>query len=352
MSGSVLAIRPRALGDVVLLTPALRALHCGHPGAALDVVTDARYAALVEGLPGVRTVWRLPRAAAGVLALARELRRTGYAIAVDFFGNPTSAFLAAASGARRRVGWDVRGRGAAYHVRVPRNPAVPPAVAGSRAREYSAVSQVRLALAAGGVEDGLHPAIPLPPGAREEGARLLARAGVREPARAIGLVAAGSWPTKTWPASHAGLLARDLISRGHEVVAIAGPGEERVVATLARVAPAIAVPPPCDVAAMVGMISHLRALTGLDSGPRHVAVALGVPTFAWFGPTHPDNWTPDDPRHGVWWTGLPCRGCNRTHCPHWNCMPGLDPADAAERVTRHLEAHARIAADLGSAAGA
>ena len=59
MSGAVVAIRPRTLGDVVLLTPALRALHRGHPQRPLEVVTEPRYASLFEGLPQVARVWPL-----------------------------------------------------------------------------------------------------------------------------------------------------------------------------------------------------------------------------------------------------------------------------------------------------
>jgi len=71
------------------------------------------------------------------------------------------------------------------------------------------------------------------------------------------------------------------------------------------------------------------------------AAALGIPTFAWFGPTHPDTWQPPGERHGHWRTSLPCRGCDRTRCPHWNCLPGLAGADAAARVLAHLARHVR-----------
>ena len=61
--------------------------------------------------------------------------------------------------------------------------------------------------------------------------------------------------------------------------------------------------------------------------------------FAWFGPTHPDTWNPPGPRHGYWWSDLPCRGCDRTECPHWSCLPALEPGTAARRVLEHLEHH-------------
>ena len=99
--------------------------------------------------------------------------------------------------------------------------------------------------------------------------------------------------------------------------------------------------PPCDVGTLAAVIERLGAVVGTDSGPRHLAAALGRTTFAWFGPTHPDTWNPRGERHGFWWTDLPCRGCDRTRCPHWSCLPALEPPVAAGLVLGHLERHGR-----------
>lgn len=345
--GAVLAIRLRALGDVVLTTPALRALKRGHPGDALEVVTEPRYAPLLEGAEGVDRVWPVERTARASLELARRLRRRRYDLAVDFFGNPRSAFLARASGATTRAGYALRGRARAYHVRVART--LPPAPG---RREYAAATHLRLAEAVGGIGDGLDVRLPLGPRAGSEADAVLERAGIGSPGRCVGLVAAGTWPTKTWPVSHAAALARSLMAAGRPVLLIAGPGEERVSRAVVSLAPGVRVLPSCGVSTLVAVLARLGAVVGTDSGPRHVAAAFGVPTVAWFGPTHPDTWTPPGPRHASWWTSLPCRGCDRTSCPHWNCMPGLAPADAAELVRSHLERHAGTAADLGPAARA
>ena len=347
MSGEILAIRPRALGDVVLTTPALRALHRGHPDAVLEVATELRYAALLEGLPAVGRVLSMGRDRDATAQLAGEIRRRRYAKVVDFFCNPRTALLTWASGARQTFGYDVRGRRFAYRIRVPRDPDR----AGER-REYAAATHVRLACAAGGVEDGLEARVSFPASAGVEAERLLDRAGVREPGRALGLVAAGTWRTKTWPASHAASFARAVRAAGRELLLLAGPGEERLTAFFARFVPELRVLPPCDVGALAAVISRLGGVVGTDSGPRHLAAALGVPTFAWFGPTHPDNWTPAGPEHAVWWTSLPCRGCGRTSCQHWNCLPGLHPERAADLALQHFERHARTTADLGPAARA
>jgi len=347
MAEAVLAIRPRTLGDVVLTTPALRALQRGHPDAALEVVTEARYAPLLEGLPGVERVWALERSTAATLALARALGRRRYRVAVDFFGNSRTAFLALASRAKLTAGYDLRGRGLAYQRRVPRSLSPAPG-----RREYAAATHVRLALAAGGREDGLETRIAIPPAAHARAAELLGARAAAGGAGTIGLVAAGTWATKTWPASHAALLARRLIEAGRRVLLLGGPGEHALAARLAALAPGIETLPPCDVATLAAVIARLAAVVGTDSGPRHLAAALGIPSFAWFGPTHPDTWSPPGALHGAWWSELPCRGCDRTVCPHWNCMPGLTPDHAARLVLGHLEVHGRSPSDLGPAARA
>jgi ADP-heptose:LPS heptosyltransferase len=255
--------------------------------------------------------------------------------------------LTAASGASITAGFDVRGRRYAYRVRAPRDAPGP----GGR-REHASTAHLRLARAVGGAPVDAAPHVALGALAKVQAGALFGRAGVGRPERTIGLVAAGTWGTKTWPLSHAVSLANRLRDAGHEVLLISGPGEEGVAAAMVRLAPGLAVLPPCDVAGLAAVIARLEAVVGTDSGPRHLAAALEVPTFAWFGPTHPDTWQPPGPRHGYWQTALPCRGCDRTSCPHWNCLPGLDPAGAAARVLGHLEGLSGEASALRAAAGA
>lgn len=336
MTAPVVAVRLRALGDVTLCTAAFASLAAGFPGAPLHVVTEARFAPLLEGQPGITQVWPLERSTAGTLRTLSALRSLRPALAVDFFGNPRSAVIARGSGARTVWGYDMRGRERLYHHTVPR--VVHP---GGDRREYAAGSLVRLARAAGGSDVPAFPHLVLTPRARAAGEGVLASAGVTDPARTVALVAAGSWASKTWPLSHAASLALRLHAAGHPVVALGGPGEEGVLRRLAALAPGTPTLSAPDVAALAGAIAPLRALVGTDSGPRHLAIAFGVPTYTWFGPAHPDAWTPADPAHGYWRTSLPCRACERTRCAHWNCLPSLSPATAAALVLAHLEQHPR-----------
>jgi ADP-heptose:LPS heptosyltransferase len=332
----LLAIRLRALGDVVLTTPALHALKRGHPDAQLEVVTDPRYAPLLEACEAVDRVWRLERSHRATLGLIGLLRRRRYRLAVDFFGNPRSALLTAASGARLTAGYDLRVRRLAYRVRVPRERSPAPG-----RREYAAAVHLRLAAAVGGSPGGTAPRLTLPSALLAAGERALAEAGIHEPHIAVGLVAAGSWPTKTWPLANAVLLARRLLREGLPVVLLAGPGEQSATAALRAGVAGLAVLPPGEVGTLAGVVARLAAVVGTDSGPRHLAAALDVPTFAWFGPQHPDPWSPPGERHGFWQTDLPCRACDRIRCPHWSCLPALSADRAAELVLGHLRTHGR-----------
>lgn len=339
--GAIVAIRPRAMGDVVLTTPALRSLATGSPGAALHVVTESRFAPLLEGLPWIARVWRIERTDASTRETLGGLRGLRPALAVDFFGNTRSAVLARGSGAAQVWGYDLRGRRHAYHHVVPREQRFP----GGR-REHASAVHVRLARAAGGAEVSLEPQVAVSAGARARASEVLAGADVTDASRTVGLVAAGSWPTKMWPLSHSAILARRLREAGHDVLLLAGPGEDAVTRRVQALAPGVRVMPHCGVDVLAAVIERLRAVVGTDSGPRHLASALGVPSFAWFGPTHPDTWNPPGEAHGYWRTDLPCRACDRTRCPHWNCLPGLSAERGSELVLAHLARHARGARDV------
>jgi len=126
---------------------------------------------------------------------------------------------------------------------------------------------------------------------------------------------------------------------GRPVLLLAGPGEDAVTHAVRDLVPGLPILPPCGVGTLAAVVARLGAVIGNDSGPMHLAAAFGVPTFAWFGPTHPDTWTAPEPRHAVWRSSVPCRACDRTACPHWNCLPELVPERAAELVGEHLRLH-------------
>ncbi|MBI5168878.1 MAG: glycosyltransferase family 9 protein [Candidatus Eisenbacteria bacterium] len=329
---TVVVVRPRALGDLILVTPAWRALAAA--GHAVHAVTEARFTPLLQGMPWLAGVHAIERTNLSTVTTLRTLRKLKPAMAVDFFGNVRTAVLAKGCGAPVVWGFDLRGRKHFYTHTVPRELRF-----GADGREYAVDVHMRLALAAGGVEAGRRPEIMVGSTAAAAAERLLAEAGVREPGRTVGVVASGTSQVRALPVAHSAVLARGLMEAGYEVLLITGPGEAGLTRRFVAVAPGARVLPPCGVAELAAVVQRLRAVVGTNSGPQHMAGAFDVASFAFFGPLHPDTWSPRGPRHAYWRTDVPCRACDRTECAHWHCMTRISPGEAADRVLEHLRSH-------------
>ena len=124
----ILITRLRFIGDVVLTTPVIRALRKRYPASEIFYLAEHGPVDILDGHPDLNGLIRLDRARIdGLPSVARfmahirflaELRARGFDLVIDLFGNPRSALLTLATGARIRVGWDVRVRAAVYNVKI------------------------------------------------------------------------------------------------------------------------------------------------------------------------------------------------------------------------------------------
>ena len=282
----ILIVRLRSLGDLVLETPVIAALHDWRPDLQISILAEPRFAAVFEGNPAVCDVI-LSR---GFLETARELRRHRFPVAFNQHGGPRSALLTAASGARTRVGWKGFQFSFLYNVRapdamefygtpivhavehrisqfywtgLPRGP-IP------RARvfpEEDAVASVGRALAGKGIAAGASYAV-LQPGARS--------------------------PKMRWPAAKFAELARWLRSdRGiFSVVNLAG-GDAEVAADVRReMRNSSIILEALGVRELIALIAGAKLFVGNDSGPAHLAAASACPAVVIYGPTNPAQWHP------------------------------------------------------------
>ncbi|HUK18171.1 MAG TPA: glycosyltransferase family 9 protein [Bryobacteraceae bacterium] len=264
----ILAVRLGAMGDIVHTLPAVAVLKRAHPGANLTWVVEPQWAALLEGNPFVDRVLLLRRgSAAGLMESWRDLRAARFDFAVDFQGLLKSAVVAAAARPARIFGFDaaqLRERAAAlfYTDRI----ATTCAHVVDRNCEL-----VGHALAPGRAL-ACPPSFPLPPG-RPEGA-------LPEGGFVLASPLAG-WPSKQWPAGHYQALARRLRRERNLPLVLNG----REAAHLPAMEGALP-----HVSGLPGLIFATRrasAVVGVDSGPMHIAAALGKPGVAIFGPTDP-----------------------------------------------------------------
>src|SRR6266699_3059274 len=112
---NILLVRLRLIGDVVFTTPAIRAIRRRYPDAKISYIVEEEAAPVVRGNPHVDEVIvavspHAPGRLRADLGLIRRLRRERYDLAIDFHCGPRSSLLTWASGAPRRIGFDVMGR--------------------------------------------------------------------------------------------------------------------------------------------------------------------------------------------------------------------------------------------------
>ena len=327
-----LVVAPGWVGDAVMAEPVFRAL--ADSGRELAVLAKRPLQPLLALLPGV--VEAVDRAADA--ATVAELRARGFAEAVVLPNSFRSAKLVRDAGIPRR--WGYRGDW--------RAPLLEPAVARPRGRRPQ-VEDYRELLVAMGVAPPeswtprLEPSDTLLERGQERLARARVEAGAPPRPPIVGLFPGAEWgPSKRWPMRSFAELSRELRRRlpAARQVILAGPKEVwlavRVHEETGKLHPVVG--PELDLAALAGVVAHLDLLVTNDSGPMHLAAALGVPCVALFGPTDPRRTAPAGEGHQVLHRDLWCSPCFRRHCPllHHRCLRGIPPAEVAAAVERRL----------------
>jgi heptosyltransferase-1 len=354
---NVVALRLRALGDVLATLDALRALKEADPEREVTYVVDSRFHPLLENEPYIDRLLpsppkvRNPRDLAAFVRYVRDLRRLRPGTVLDFHSNARSAFLTSLSGAKRRVGYDVKIRKVAYNVVEPRADVVTGAGASHAGADVprdrieffnSAESALRMARHAGAArrEAASLPELRVDEEAIRRGAELLIEAGLPgeavAAAAAVGVNPGRSYPSKAWPETSFVELSRALADRGRPVVVLWGPGEEEAAARIASGAGrGVWMGPAVALEELPGLLRNLSYVVTIDSGLKHLAVCSRVPTVTIFGSTSPREWHIGTERDGYLWKGYSCSPCRRLGCPMGApCMGDIRPDDVLSEIGR------------------
>ena len=342
----------REIGDVVFTTPAIRALRQRFPDAHITYIVEPAAAPVVAGNPHLSSVVvsRGRRGLHGVLddlTLVRRIRAEHYDLVIDFHSGPRSSLIAWLSGAPRRIGYDVPGRGWMYTTRVARPRGIRPRHA--VANQWDLLDALGIAMP----DRSQSPAEMLADvRAADAVSARLSSLGVDRGHELIVLHVSAGNPFRRWPpAAFASLIAMLLHQHPHRrIVVISGPSENDAAARVIAQAQASVdvadrdrVLPPQEFT-----LEELRALMdraalyiGGDSGPMHIASTSSVPIVGLYGPTLPvrsEPWrAPQWPSEAAEVDGLACRPCDQHVCVHgdFRCLTGLAPEqvlDAAERA--------------------
>ena len=325
----VLILRFSALGDVILTSPAIEALRSAWPQTRILYAVKARLAPVVQHNPNVDEVIPvLPDESP--FALGMRLRKMGVGVVLDLHDKLRSKVLRLLLPGPHVV-WHKRDFLETVAVKVVRR-RPPPARTFLADRYHAAVEQlVGRPLPRGRLS------LFLSPGAVERADRKLRAQGVDPDRPMLGMSPGTAWETKRWPVERFGALARRAMAAGYQVVASGEPSEAELYRKLAEAAPGTSIV-SLDLEELGGFISRCAAFVANDSGPMHMARALGVPTLAFFGSTDPKMFQFQG--HSVLFAGLPCSPCSffgRRRCPlgHFRCMLDLD-VDQAWRSLQGL----------------
>lgn len=331
----ILIIKPSSLGDVIHALPTLAALRDRFPSAHITWLVKRQWAGVLERVEGLDRIWPIESGLQGWLRMVAPLRAAAFDLVIDLQGLLRSGAIAWLTGCRTRIGFANAREGSpfCYTQRV----AVPTS-------DMHAVDRYLFVASAVGAS---------PKGAPEFRIRLAStdRERITELLRSVGLVpgapwlamnVSARWDTKRWPPEHYAAVADALHKERLAPVALIGGPDDRAVTqtVLSRMQTT-----PIDLTGQTspGLLPALLASASLlltnDSGPMHIAAAMGTPVVALFGPTSPLRTGPYGADHRVLTSGVPCSPCFSRTCRNpvpLECLTTIDPKTVVDAVREQL----------------
>jgi heptosyltransferase-2 len=332
----ILMRSPNWVGDSVLAIPAMKAVRARFPKAEITVLARPWVAGLFTSATFLDEVWKegKPESLAGWSRLARDMRSRQFDLALLFPNSFESALMVYLARVPQRVGYARDGR-----KWMLTNWVWPPARERHQVHYYLELAKAVSASIA-------DPSISIEAAAseKEEARKLLAAEGVPPASRYIVLNPGAAYGSaKRWSeerfAELAALLARDT---GFRIVIIGSDAERRIAEKIREQA-------QCETAilngktsleTLIGVLAESSLMITNDSGPMHIAAALGVPTVAVFGATNAAETGPYGPKTRIVSHPVECSPCMLRECPiDHRCMSGISAGDV-RRAAFELLTHA------------
>lgn len=338
----VLVLRLDRLGDVVLTLPLLQVLRERFPHAYIAAMVQPACADVVRGHPAVNEVlvydktgkhhgwnanWRF----------ARRLRKMDFDTAIAAHPSARSHVLPWLAGIPVRIGWDWKG----WRRRWPLTHALPHRKQqGARTEsDYT----LELLQPFGITIEGVRPKISVQADAAERMEQRLREAGWAAPQPLLAIHPSASCVSKRWMPERFAAVADRFAAEGFRICLVAGPDDvARVRAVQAAMrAPAVDLSGRLSVAELAALLARCRLLISNDSGPVHVAAAVGTPTVDIFGRNapalSPRRWGPAGPGHVVLQKDVGCVVCLAHNCDiEFKCLTTLQTDEVYQAATALL----------------
>ena len=348
----ILIVRLSAHGDVIHTLPLLTALRQQFPNATIGWLVDSSAAPLLENHPALDHLHVWPRKFKGLdilnpacwssllqslLSLILDLKAQHYEVSLDAQGLFKSALWPFLAGVPHRLGFGKTRENADIfytHRLPPRN---------IRDRHCFAADQcLNLARALGcKIEQPEFGNLPASPMAQAKIEQLLTDADTSKPL--VALAPFTRWASKHWQMDDWSILMQGLLNLNTQLVIIGAKTDASQVEALLSKLPTghgiLNLAGQTDWTDLYALYSGTRLMIGLDSGPLHIANAVGVPDIIGiYGPTPAGRTGPIGSQHTVFETQLPCQPCFARHCSikTHDCMKQIRPEQVLEAAARYL----------------
>jgi heptosyltransferase I len=345
----LLVVRLGAMGDILHALPSMTALRQSHPNWQIDWIVEPRWQALlavpgtIERGPQMPIVDRLHlaptkewrkgplsrRTITSVTSLRSQLKAATYDAVIDVQGGMRSAVLARMAGCPRVIG-----------EAAPRETAARMLFTEQVITHGAHVIEQDIELASAIAGDPLQwvpPTLPVDPAAEAWCDILLASSGTRP----VALINPGAgWGAKVWPVERYAEVARGLIVRGYRVLVNAGPHEEIMADTIVKGTLGNAIPLSTTLEQLIAITRRAALCIAGDTGPLHLACALGRPVIGIFGPTDPSRNGPFGTRFRVLRSPISKRDHTRRPEPEAGLLT-IQPEDVL-RATDELLAEEKL----------
>jgi ADP-heptose:LPS heptosyltransferase len=336
----ILLMRLERVGDLLMVLESIATVRALAPQAQIDLVVGSwnlRLARLIPGVDSVETLdvpW-MARGSRGLswpalLRHTRAWRLREYDLAINFEPDIRSNYLLLVSGARRRVGFMSGGGGALLTDPVTPDPRVHIADNAKALVERAFGSSVALgflraeASAKAGSPAILGPAtLTIPDDARRRAAELIATP--KDGAPLVGIQPAAGRQIKEWDPIRFAQVGAEIARTRNASVVLIGSTADKPVLEIVRAAwpvdvPLIELPVETDLVVLAAVLERMSLFITGDTGPMHLAAAVGTPVLAIFGPSLPTRYAPLSDRSRIVRIDIHCSPCNLMRQPPARCV--------------------------------
>jgi heptosyltransferase-3 len=333
----ILITQLRRIGDVLMCTPAIRALRKHYPESFIAFLTEKESASLLTENPYLNELIVLDKDKYKnplyMMKKVGELRKRSFDLIIDFFGNPCSAWICFLSGAEYRLGPDLKGRGILYNLKMPSN----------SQPKYAAQTRLDSLQILGIEANDMKLDFFISEKSKEFAREFFNKNNVTDEDFLISVSPTARRHFNRWPLERYAQLCDWLVSEYNaKVILVWGPGEKEFAERIRQLTKKdVLISEATPTLQELGAILERCDLhIGNDNGTKHIAVAVGLPTITIYGPHSHISWTfPDEKRQKWIQKEVNCPDCEKVkhRCEKLVCLDEIKVEEVQEKVDKLLK---------------